>query len=140
VLSLACGFSIVPVSETDCGLPLAVSAISKVAALCAGVLASGISVTLMMQLCPGFSGNKHRLKGAKSRESPPVTGEIETLLTVTGVLPVFVTVTTFDESVPTYTLPKLMLLGDIFTVLELGLFTVCETVGDVPPVKVLSPE
>ena len=60
------------------------------------------------------------------------------MLIAMDMVPVLVRVMVLAAIVPTYTLPKFTLIGEILSVA--ALFTVCETLAEVLPLKLLSPK
>src|SRR5580704_911480 len=87
-VSVTVGKIPVPLSETPCGLPVALSATESVAAR--APLALGVNVTLMVQLPPTASGALQLSVSAKSPLLLPVTA---TELTAIGALPLLLSVT-----------------------------------------------
>src|SRR6202035_3196470 len=109
-LRLTAGAVPVPLNATLCGVPLALSAIDKLALRLPAAV--GEKVALTLQLAPtaivfGLSGQV--VPGVKSAGLVPPT---VTLLIVSGALPLLVTVTDCDPLlVPTAWLPKARLLA-----------------------------
>lgn len=107
----------VPVSETFCGLPVALSAMASVAEN--SPVAVGVKVTLMVQLDPDakFPVGLQAFVPLASAKLPLFSPVIEKLVKVTGPVPVFVTITLCAGLVEfTYCEENIRLLGATVTV------------------------
>lgn len=105
---LATGAKPTPVSETVCGLPVALSVTESVAVRVPA--AEGVNVTLMLQLAPIARETPQVVVRAKLLELVP---EIAMLLMLMLAAPVFVSTTTWAALVVLrFWLPKLTEVGD----------------------------
>src|SRR5271165_2652019 len=125
--------------STVCGLPEALSAITKLAACVFVTLESAVKLMRMMQLFPALRVFGHNSTPRKPDESSPVIGATLKLVNVIIDDPVLVSVVKPRAGRPTYTVPKLIVVGENFSVEPLAALTVCETLPDVPPLKLPSP-
>jgi hypothetical protein len=135
----ACGLIGVPESGTDCGLPAAESVITSEADCVVVWSCDGMKETRTMQLDFAARVGGHSGTATNSRDVSALP-EMAILLIPIGVVAELVNVTNCMLSNPTYTLPKLTLDGEIFSVLVAAALTVCVTPAEVLPLKLPSPE
>src|SRR5271156_3921335 len=116
-----------------CGLPAALSAITRVAAWGLVTLESEVKLIRIVQLFPGLSVLGHNSTPRKPLESSPEIAAMLKLVKVIIDVPVLVSVVEAKAGMPTYATPKFIAAGEIFKVEPVLPLTVCVTAADVLP-------